>query len=316
MSELVRTLVAATGLGETLIWRIIASAPRRYKVYTIPKRDGGRREIAHPSRELKALQRALSESYLANLPVHPAATAYEGGASIKVNALRHASNSVVMKMDLKQFFPSIKLEDWICFCDEHSLFIDPIERRAAGKILFFKPKGSSVLRLAIGAPSSPHLSNLMMYNFDVEMQSHCDANKVTYTRYADDLTFSATRTGYLTGVERAVRVALRSLRYPRLYVNDEKTVVATKKYRRQVTGLVLTNDGKVSIGRDRKRHIRVDVHRFSNGLLDSSQCERLCGQLGFASSVDPAFLKQLEKKFGDDLLARIGRAGLAHRTSV
>nr|QQZ50993.1 hypothetical protein JKL49_07225 [Phenylobacterium glaciei] len=66
------------------------------------------------------------------------------------------------------------------------------------------------MRLAIGAPSSPALSNILMWDIDAAIAEMIDGEQVSYTRYADDLTFSARRTGYLNGIEKGLRAILRS----------------------------------------------------------------------------------------------------------
>jgi hypothetical protein len=128
---------------------------------------------------------------------------------------------------------------------------------------------------------------------------------VTYTRYADDLTFSARRTGFLTGVEQALRSVIREIESPSLKINEKKTVLATRKYKRWVTGLVLTNDGAVSIGHERKKKIRAAVHHAKYGKLDRAELSYLGGLLAFVESVEPEFLQRLMQKFGPNLISGI-----------
>lgn len=308
MSELIRTLVLGTGLPEREIRSIIFNAPVRYKVYRIPKKHGGFREIAQPAREVKALQRVLEREFLSKLPVHPAAMAYRKGRSIRDNALTHVENGPILKMDFRDFFPSIRPHHWHAYCDDRGLFHDPIERAITTNILFFRKRGSSIMRLAIGAPSSPHLSNLLMYNFDALITERVEKDFVTYTRYADDLTFSAKRTGYLTVVQEAVRDVIKHLSWPTLTINEGKTVTATTKYHRQVTGLILSNDQTVSIGHQRKRLLRAAVHRASLGKLTAKQLRQLAGNLAFVNAVEPEFLARLERKFGSEVIASIKRS--------
>src|SRR5882724_8852090 len=106
--SLLDELTVSIGLAVPDLLRIIVTAPKRYKVYTIPKRNGGVRIIAQPSRELKVLQRFLLDRYLRKYPIHPAAMAYERGRNIFENAAQHIDNSVFLKLDFEAFFPSIK----------------------------------------------------------------------------------------------------------------------------------------------------------------------------------------------------------------
>lgn len=309
MSDLLQTLLHKTGLLERDLVRIISNAPRRYKEYRIPKRTGGFRQIAQPARELKALQRVLISEYLDKQPVHSAAMAYRTGLSIRSNALAHVENGPILKMDFKEFFPSIRVRDWVAYCHYRGIFKDVTDLEHSSRILFQKRKGESILRLAIGAPSSPMLSNILMFEFDALVTDIVQQDHVTYTRYADDLTFSAKRTGYLNSVQKAVAKAIREVNWPRLTLNKEKTVVATTRYHRQVTGLVLTNDHRVSLGHDRKRKISAAVHHASVGRLTEQELKALAGQLAFAFAVEPDFLSRLQRKYGVAEIDRIKRLG-------
>ncbi|RSB81639.1 RNA-directed DNA polymerase [Rhizobium pisi] len=302
MGKIVEALAIETGMDVGLVERIMRSAPARYKTYRIPKRTKGFREISQPAVEVKALQRGLIEVLLRNLPMHEAATAYRVGMSIKDNALRHAGDGPILKMDFKDFFPSIKPRDWSAYCKQTGVLMDPVEIQLTSLLLFQRPKDSSVLRLAIGAPSSPFLSNALMFEFDKAITEAVAKDHVVYSRYADDLTFSAPRTGHLVNVEKIVRATLRALEYPTLTVNDDKTTRVTRKYGRKVTGLTLTNDGKVSIGHERKRFIRAAVHHASLGKLSTASLGELKGLLGFANSAEPQFIGTLKERYGAELI--------------
>lgn len=300
--SVVEALAVETGMDVSLVERIMRSAPIRYKSYRIPKRTEGYREISQPSIEVKVLQRALIEILLRKLPLHEAATAYRSGMSIRDNALPHVGDGPILKMDFKDFFPSIKPRDWFAYCDETGVLSDPSDVKLTGYLLFQRQKGSSVSRLAIGAPSSPFLSNALMFEFDRRITDAVAEDHVIYTRYADDLTFSAPRTGHLVNVEKIVRSTLRSIKFPQLTINENKTTRITRKYGRKVTGLTLTNDGKVSLGHSRKRLIHAAVHHASLGKLDQESLGELKGLLGFANSVEPTFIDTLRVKYGADLI--------------
>lgn len=313
MTRLISELAGMTGFQEADVRRLMASAPGRYKRYSIPKRDGTRRPIAQPAREIKAIQRAFVTLILDGLPVHGAATAYRPGVSIFDNAAMHAGGGPILKMDLKGFFPSIRLRDWRRYCEENSLFEDESDVTLSGHLLFYREPGTRSLRLAIGAPSSPSVSNILMFDFDAAVTEAVRSDKVVYTRYADDLTFSAPRTGYLTGVQSAVARVIRQQAYPKLEINLAKTTYATRKYNRSVTGLVLANDGRVTIGREKKRLISAQVHRAHLGIIDDEALAKLAGMLAFIRGVEPDYLEVLTNKYGPETVARIVRAASKNR---
>lgn len=80
------------------------SAGRKYKVYDIPKRSGGFRTIEQPSRSVKLLQKLLVNTLFDRYPIHPSATAYISGKSIRDNASIHASFSFTIRMDFSDIF--------------------------------------------------------------------------------------------------------------------------------------------------------------------------------------------------------------------
>ncbi len=265
--------------------------------------------ISQPAREVKLLQRALINVLLGKLAVHVAATAYRDGMSIKDNALRHAGDGPILKMDFEDFFPSIKPHDWAAYCKETGALIDPGDIQITNLLMFQRPRNSSAMRLAIGAPSSPFVSNALLFEFDRRITEAVAKDHVRYTRYADDLTFSAPRTGHLINVEKIVRSTLKELKYPKLTVNNEKTLRVTRKFGRKVTGLTLTNDGKVSIGHERKRLLHAQVHKATLNRLNADEIGELKGMLGFVNSVEPHFLDVLRRRYGHAIVTHIQRFG-------
>ncbi|ALV28447.1 retron St85 family RNA-directed DNA polymerase [Pannonibacter phragmitetus] len=316
MVSLLRTMAVETGLSEAVVQRIMQSAQHRYKQYYIDKRSGGKRLISQPATEVKLLQRAFVDLYLSKLPVHPAAMAYRPGRSILDNASAHADSGSILKMDFKDFFPSIRKASWMAYCANHSLFDSQSERELSASLLFQRPKGASSLQLAIGAPSSPALSNVLMFQFDEIVTGEVSKDNVTYTRYADDLTFSAERSWNLVDVEKTVKRALREIAYPRLVLNTDKTTHLTKKFGRSVTGLVLANDGRVTIGKRRKREIQAATHAASLDRLDARQMQQLAGMLAFVNSVEPDFLGVLERRYGIETIMRLQKVGAKDRRNL
>ena len=300
-SPLVEFLMRELRVSEREVRMLIATAPNRYKVYNIKKRTGGWREIAHPASELKVAQRALMRNFLHDLPIHPCATAYVQGSSIRKNAAMHSHNGPILKYDFKDFFPSITESSWLSYCSQNGIF-DREDAVRSGRIFFRRPKGGRILRLSIGAPSSPVLSNILLNAFDREIYDRVSPHKITYTRYADDMTFSALRTGNLEIVDKILRSTLNRMGSPKLTLNEDKTVLITPKFRRSVTGLVLTLDGRVSLGRERKRNLRAGVHRYILGNLNVHEQASLAGNLAFAKDVEPEFYTRMERVYGREVL--------------
>lgn len=297
--DLIERLQAAFPFSRREIELLINTAPRRYKVHFIEKRNGrGKRLIAQPTAELKSVQRWITSTYLDNLPVHPAAMAYRPKLGIKDHAQLHAPNRYLLKLDFQDFFPSICGRD---FQSHLAIFVRDLtlpDRVALTRLLFRLDPETKNLILSIGAPSSPALSNTMMYSFDLALAKFCNDLNVQYSRYADDLALSTNTPHILEQVKSFVVDTCKALPYPRLTLNEDKTVFTSKKFQRQLTGLVLSNEGVASIGRDRKREIRSMANHFSKGHLSVEEVTKLRGLLAFTLSIDAAYVQSIERMIG------------------
>ncbi len=306
MADLLTRLAVAVLLPRDELMGLIRSAPYRYKVFQIPKRTPGQfRTIAQPAKEVKALQYWLMDNVLSEFEVHAAATGYRQGRSIAHNARPHAHGRFLLKMDFRDFFPSLKARDLRAFLKKNHTDLDKDAIEALCRILFWRPKGTRDLCLSIGAPTSPMLSNILMRDFDRRISAFCSFHHVTYTRYADDLTFSADISDRLAMVEKTVFNLSSRIKSPALTINEDKTVRVSKRDARRVTGLVLTNDQKISLGREQKRAIRASVHHFATNRLDADQTLKLRGMLNYVNSVEPAFMRRLRKKYGANTIRHL-----------
>jgi len=306
MSDLLNRLGVAVLLPHDELMELIRSAPYRYKVFQVPKRNPGQfRTIAQPAKEVKALQYWVMSHVLSKFEVHPAATGYRRGRSIVHNAKPHMRGRFLLKLDFKDFFPSVKARDFKLFLKRRQTDLDRETIEALCRILFWRPKGTQDLCLSIGAPTSPMLSNILMIDFDRQVSAVCFAHGVIYTRYADDISFSANSSAQLQTVENAVLDLCARSKSPSLTINQRKTVRVSRRDARRVTGLVLTNDRRVSLGRDEKRRIRAWVHHFVTDRLDSAKTSQLRGMLNYVNSVEPAFLRRLGEKYGVEVIARL-----------
>ncbi|OEF02289.1 RNA-dependent DNA polymerase [Vibrio crassostreae 9ZC13] len=280
-----------------------STAPRRYKKYTIAKRNSDeRRLIAHPSKEVKFLQRLLVTYMEDKLPIHDSASAYVKQKGIKSNALAHKDNQYLLKMDFKNFFlsitPDILIEQMLSFGIE----LDNRNVEFISGMLFWKLRRNSPLRLSIGAPSSPFISNVIMYNFDSLIEKECKGMGIIYTRYADDLAFSTNTKGTLFEMPKLVKNTLKKLYGSKIRVNTKKTVFSSKKFNRHITGITLTNNNLLSVGRKKKRHISSLVHKYTLELLSDEETLQLKGLLSHVSNIEPLFIGRLSNKYGVDVM--------------
>src|SRR5690606_39106161 len=97
----------------------------------------------------------------------------------------------------------------------------------------------------------------------------------------DDLTFSGTSFEQLNRAKDFVLEWLRRTGSHHLQINREKTTFISKKFQRRITGVTITNDGRLSVGRTRKRNLRAAIHRYALGNLPQEELQKLKGMLAF-----------------------------------
>jgi RNA-directed DNA polymerase len=298
---LLERIAQELGLPQPFLLSLAKTASFRYKTYYILKRHGGSREINHPAKPLKAVQRWILQNILSKLPVHEAAMAYRHGIGVKDNAKIHSDSRYLLRMDFEDFFPSITDKD--------------IRQYIAKLPTFFSGWNDTDIEifcrflcrrhvLTIGAPTSPSLSNAICWDLDEQLMTISAQSQCRYTRYADDLFFSTTLPNVLKGLESVVIDVCNLLTIPaRLVINSEKTRHSSKRGRRRVTGIVLSSDGTTRAGRDLKRKIRALVFRYQQ--IDYKTKVRLAGHVSYVASVDPEFINSLIKKYGPTLIAQV-----------
>lgn len=283
------------GLDAAYIERLARSASHRYREIRIPKRGGGKRTIYQPSRALKTLQRWIAANVIQDVPIHQAASAYVSGSSVKRHAEKHVRSNYLLRLDFRRFFPSIKGRDLTRHLVNNRPHLHFVEEDADIELLVAAVTRNG--KLVIGAPSSPALSNQIMFQFDDLLHQWCARSNVTYTRYADDLYFSTLMPNVLGGAREKVVELLNSIDCPRLRLNDDKTVHTSRMRKRLVTGLSLSSDRKVSLGRRKKRKIRSMIHKHEGAGLKSEERSYLAGYLAYARSVEPEFIDSLVRKY-------------------
>lgn len=241
----VRDLLSLFQLSERNLYKLTNRPKHYYRRFSIPKRSGGFRTIEAPTPLLKKIQHQILENFLEPHPVSRFAKAYKKGATLKEMARFHVKQQIVVRIDLTDFFGSLK---------EASVF------------RFFRQQGYSEAVTVIltklttykgglpqGAPTSPTLSNILMRKIDEKVGRYCSENKIRYTRYADDLVFSGN-----FSIKRLLAKLHTVLAPQQLRINNKKTRVMRRHLTQMVTGLVV-ND-KLGIARDTRRKLRQELY--------------------------------------------------------
>ena len=286
-----------------------------YVRYAVPKRGGkGERVILAPRRELKALQRKVLEGIVAQVPVAVTTHGFVTGRSTLTNAREHAGKMVVLKLDLKDFFPSVTFRRvrglfaalGYCYAVSTTLALlcteydrQPFERDGERYFISIGPR-----YLVQGAPSSPGLANLVAWRLDRRLAGLAAKRGFTYTRYADDLTFSG------DDAEAAVRLgtaARRVIADEKFTVNVGKTRLQRRGGRQTVTGLVVNE--VPSTPRELRRRLRAILHNAARDGLDAQNRE---GRDNYAAYLRGmiAYVGSANSQHGEALRAQFHRLTL------
>ena len=282
------------------------SAPREYKVFYIDKKNSTeKREVAQPSEDIKEIQRAIIKTLLDDLPIHSCSMAYMKNLSIYNNAEPHKDSVFLLKMDFKNFFPSIKPSDLLYFLEKNGISLGTFESKIITNYLFWRKKGERKLSLCIGAPSSPSISNIIMYEIDDAISSYCQTEGIVYTRYADDLTFSSDSKEILEKVYEFISTLVSKTESPKLVINKDKTRYIGKGRSKRVTGVVITHDGKLGVGRYLRKKVRAMTHLYSQKRLKREDIPYLHGMLSHINNIEHEFYIKLTRQYGSEMFTAL-----------
>lgn len=317
-ADVAKALGVEVGKLRWLAFHDEAAPAGHYVQFDVPKRSGGTRRLSAPKQELRAAQAWILESVLAKLPVEAAAHGFVAGRSTVSNAAAHQGRDVVVNLDLEQFFPTIS------FVRVRGLFVSlgyspaaatilallcteaPRRQvRYAGKKYFVTtgPRG-----LPQGACTSPALSNQIARKLDRRLSGLSNKHGWTYTRYADDLTFSAPA-GHREHIGRLLAHVRHIVQEEGFRLNPKKGRVQRKGGRQTVTGIVVNHADKLGVPREEVRRLRAILHNAKKTGLAAQNTGGhphfeawLRGKIAYVAMVDPAKGAKLGAAL-DELLA-------------
>ena len=228
-----------------------------YHYRVLGKAGGSIRLIEAPKERLKAMQRKILAEILERIPVHDAAHGFRRGRSIKSFAEPHVGQQVVLRMDLRDFFPSIR-GGRVQTLFRIAGYPEPVADLLGGICTNASPRGLwKVLgrgldtermvearslyawpHLPQGAPTSPALANLCAYRVDCRLTGLAKTAGAVYTRYADDLAFSG-GAGFCRMAERFSTQVAAILMEEGFDVHHRKTRIMRRGVRQHLAGLVV-----------------------------------------------------------------------------
>lgn len=342
-----RDLAELLGVRAGMLTYAIYKTPEaeRYTSFTIPKRHGGTREIQAPNGDLKLLQHRLSillqdcidEANVARGHVEDGkhfglAHGFKRKHSILTNGRVHITRRFVFNVDLKDFFGTInfgRVRGF--FLKDKNFSLNPDVATAIAQIACFGNK------LPQGSPCSPIISNLIAHPLDIRLAKLAARHGATYSRYADDLTFSsnkqvfpveiatpASHNEWLPGPELECIVNENGFEF-----NPDKTRLQYRDSRQEVTGLTVNR--KVNVPASYRYTVRAMVNRlFKTGAFEFiystkdpsgklisenkhvGQTRQLQGMLSYIDQVD-LFNAKICKDNGREAVDTSGRLSLYRR---
>lgn len=266
-----------------------------YSFFYITGRSGKRRRICAPSKRMKARQRWILENILEKQQISPYCEGFVKEHSIVTNARCHVNKSQVLSIDIQDFFPSITQKQ------VSDVFEELGYTREVADCLAQLCCNEGVLPQ--GAPTSPYLANLVCRGMDEELAELSAKHGVTFTRYADDMTFSGD--GNLAAMLPEIGRIIGGCGFQ---LNEKKTRLQSGACK-LITGLVV-EDGRVKVPKSYKRKLRQEIYYCSRfgvaAHLENSGAKKavhfkeyLYGKAYYIKMVEPAageaFLRQLDQ---------------------
>ena len=238
-----------------LLYTISNHAEKHYKVFKIPKRNGGYRTIYEPDYTLKSIQRNILNNVLNERITSSYAKAYKKGLSLVDNATPHLNKKVILKLDIKDFFPSIDFLKVYKKAFPRNMYPEAVANLLTNLTTYnnFLPQGT---------PTSSYIPNLVLRSFDIKVGNFCEDRNISYTRYCDDMTFSGS-----FDTKEVITFVKNALYKEGFILNKQKIKIIKPNKAQIVTGIVCNE--KLSIPRPYKKAIRQSMYYINKYGLDN-----------------------------------------------
>lgn len=242
------------GFSAKTLYGLSNSLEKHYHTVYLPKSDGSKRKLSVPDLILKPVQKSIADNILIQYPISKYAKAYKPGSSIQKNARPHVGKKKILKLDIEGFFDHIlysRVKDTVFYEEKYSESI----RILLTMLCYYNDS------LPQGAPTSPAITNIIMYDFDETVGAFCNEKNIAYTRYCDDMTFSG-----CFDEREIISFVKGELRKLGLFLKNRKTAVISASKRQVVTGIVVNE--KMNVTKDYKKTIRQEIYYIKKFGLD------------------------------------------------
>jgi len=297
-------------------------ALRHYRYRWIPKSSAGKRLIEVPKARLKEIQRRILHEILSHVPPHEAAHAFRAGCSAATGAAQHVGQRVVLRIDLREFYPSIR-SSRVQSVFRTLGYPEPVARLLTGLCTNSTPAeilsaglptpqasaaggGLSVAHLPQGAPTSPALANLCCYRLDCRLAGLARKMGIQYTRYADDLIFSG-GCEFERNLPRFRVFVCAILLNEGLAIRRRKTRVMRSGCRQEVTGIIVNR--RLNVPREEFDRLKAILHNCATA---GPETQNRDGQENFREHLRGriAYVRMIHQSKGDRLRALFDRIDL------
>ncbi|MEW9095387.1 MAG: reverse transcriptase family protein [Clostridiaceae bacterium] len=264
-----------------------------YHTFEIDKKNGDKRFIIAPSKKLKYRQQWILKNILEKILIDDSAHGFKKNKSIVTNAQQHINKKYIINIDIKDFFPSIGQEK-VYEVFKSVGYTEEVARKLAHICCF-----GGVLPQ--GAPTSPCLSNIILKELDIAIKKITLDKEITYTRYADDLTFSANfDITYLTDM------IYLEIEKQGFIPNKAKTNIMQANRPKIVTGLIVSE--KVKVPKKYKRKLRQEIYYCKKfgvaNHLFNIESKRIVNYKEYLYG-KAYFIKMVEKELGEKFLEEL-----------
>lgn len=285
-----------------------------YIRFKIPKKTGGERLISAPMPRLKAAQNWIYVNILEKLELHDAAHGFRRARSILSNAQPHVAAEVIVNLDLKDFFPSISykrvkgLFQSFGYSEAAATIFGLLCTQADTEEVELDGKTYHVAttdrHLPQGSPASPAITNLLCRRLDRRLFGMAENLGFTYTRYADDLTFSASGEN-LRNICNILRRTESIVTHEGFIINPQKTrILRGKSSQLEVTGIVVNE--RPNIAKKELKRFRATLYQIEKDGLEgkhwgnaSDLLASIQGYANFVAMVNPQkgakFIEQVQR---------------------
>jgi hypothetical protein len=257
--------------------------PGHYHYQTVAKQSGATRLLEAPKLRLKAAQSRILREILDLVPGHPAAHGFRAGRSVRTFVAPHVGQTVVARLDLRDFFPSISRARVQAVFRTFG-YPEPVADLLGGLCTNAAPTGGPLYRqphLPQGAPTSPALANLCFYRADCRLAALAAAAGLEYTRYADDLAFSGPE------VHEAFLARIGAIVFEEGFaLQFHKTRVMRQGVRQHLAGVVVNAVPNI----ERREYDRLKATLFNYARQGPGELTRdhLTGRVAWVEHINPA----------------------------